>query len=95
MSSVRQKQDIIEPSQNKESLDSPSSAQLKETPRVLTRRTRWSLTWDVTRSNIEIDDCEGKPKWSVKVSELPANVQEIIVRGGLKKWVMSQIETDA
>ena len=95
VSSVHQKQDIIEPSQNKESFDSPPHVSLKGTPRVLTRRTGWSLSWDARRSKVEIDEGKGKPKWSMKVSELPANVQEIIVTGGLKKWVKSQIEADA
>ncbi|ERF72350.1 hypothetical protein EPUS_06106 [Endocarpon pusillum Z07020] len=83
--SVHQKQDVTGSSQSKESFDSSSHAPLKETPRVLTWRTCWSLNWDVRRSKVEIDEGEGKPKWSVKVSELPANVQEIIVRGGSKK----------
>jgi homoaconitate hydratase len=89
--SAHQKQDITEPSQNKEFLDSPPPAPFKETPRVLTRRTGWTLTWDVRRSKVEIDEGDGKPKWSVKVGELLANVQEIIARGGLEKWVKSQI----
>ena len=93
--SVHQKQDITEPSQNKESLDSPRPTTFKETSRVLTRRTGWTLTWDVRRSKVEIYEGDGKPKWSVKVGELPANVQEIIARGGLEKWVKSQIESAA
>ena len=92
ISSVHLKQEITEPSQNKESLDSPTPAPLKETSRMLTRRTGWTLTWDVRRSKVEIDEGDGKQKWSVKVGELPANVQEIIARGGLEKWVKSQID---
>ena len=93
--SVHQKQDVTELSQNKESLDSPPAAPFKKTPRVLTRRTGWTLTWDVRRCKVEIDEGDGKPKWSVKVGELPANVQEIIARGGLEKWVKSQMEAAA
>jgi len=52
-------------------------------------------TWDVTRSKVEVDEGVGKVKWSVKVGELPANVQEIIARGGLEKWVKSQLESAA
>ena len=90
--SVDPKQSITEPSQNKESLDSPPPAPLKKATRVLTRRTGWTLTWDVRRSKVEIDEGDGRAKWSVKVGELPANVQEIIARGGLEKWVKAQIE---
>ena len=93
--SVHQKKDVVEPSHNKESLDSPPPAPVKEVPRVLTRRTGWTLTWDVRRSKVEINEGEGKSKWSVKVGELPANVQEIIARGGLENWVKSQIEAAA
>lgn len=91
------RQDITEPPQNKESLDSPPPAPLQEdtSSKVLTRRTGWTLTWDVRRSKVEIDEGDGKPKWSVKVGDLPANVQEIIARGGLENWVKSQIETAA
>ena len=93
--SMKQEQDISEPSQNKESLDSPPTAPLKGTPRVLTRRTGWTLTWDVRRSKVEIDEGDGKLTWSVKVGELPTNVQEIIAKGGLEKWIKSQIDTAA
>ncbi|KAL3455697.1 homoaconitase [Aspergillus heterothallicus] len=60
--------------------------------KVLTRRTGWTLTWDVRRSTIEIQEGESGPKWSHKVGELPANVQEIIAKGGLEKWVKNAIE---
>ena len=90
--SAHQKQEITEPSQNKESLDSPPPAPLKETPRVLTRRTGWTLTWDVRRSRVEVEEVETGKRWSERVGELPANVQEIIAKGGLEKWVRSQIE---
>ena len=89
---AQQKQDIIEPSQNKESLDSPPPAPPKEASRILTRRTGWTLTWDVRRSRVEVQEGETGAKWSEKVGELPANVQEIIARGGLEKWVKSEIK---
>lgn len=38
---------IVEPSLNRESLDSPTSAPLKENEKTLTRRTGWTLTWNV------------------------------------------------
>ena len=86
---------VIEPSQNKDSLDSPPPAPPKQTPQVLTRRTGWQLTWDVRTSRVTIEEGEGKPAWSVKVGELPTNVQEIIAKGGLEKWVRAQIEAAA
>ena len=90
--SMRQKHDLKEPTLNKESLDSPPPAPLKEAPRVLTRRTGWRLTWDVKKSKVFIDEGPGKQTWSVKVGELPVNVQEIIAKGGLEKWVKAQIK---
>ncbi|CAK7266133.1 mitochondrial Homoaconitase [Sporothrix epigloea] len=58
---------------------------------VLTRRTGWSLVWDVRRSKVTVTEGPGGASWSQKVGELPPNVQEIIARGGLEKWVKSQI----
>ena len=59
--------------------------------KVLTRRTGWILTWDVRRSRLEIQEGENGPKWTHKVGELPPNVQEIIAKGGLEKWVKNAI----
>lgn len=53
--------------------------------KVLTRRTGWKLVWDVGRSKVVVTKGEGGETWSVKVGELPPNVQEIIARGGLEK----------
>ena len=47
--------------------------------------------WDVRRSRVDVVEGEGGKKWSQKVGELPPNVQEIIARGGLEKWVQAQI----
>ncbi|KAF9892169.1 mitochondrial Homoaconitase [Aspergillus nanangensis] len=58
----------------------------------LTRRTGWTLTWDVRKSQIEVQEGENGPKWTHKVGELPPNVQEIIAKGGLEKWVKNSIE---
>jgi len=63
----------------------------KPEEKVLTRRTGWTLTWDVRRSRIEVQEGEGGPKWTHKVGELPPNVQEIIAKGGLEKWVKNAI----
>jgi homoaconitate hydratase len=59
----------------------------------LTRRTGWTLTWDVRRSQIEVQEGPNGAKWTHKVGELPPNVQEIIAKGGLEKWVKNAIET--
>lgn len=59
----------------------------------LTRRTGWKLTWDVRRSQIEVQEGPNGEKWTQRVGELPPNVQEIIAKGGLEKWVKNTIET--
>lgn len=58
---------------------------------VLTRRTGWKLVWDLKRSKVIVTE-KGGETWSQKVGELPPNVQEIISRGGLEKWVKAEIE---
>ena len=88
------RQNIDEPGLNKDSLDSPPPAPQK-TPsqeKMLTRRTGWRLTWDVRRSKVIVQEGDNGPIWSQKVGELPPNVQEIIARGGLEKWVQKEIE---
>ena len=88
------RQAVAEPSQNRESLDSPPPAaqNVPEAEKVLTRRTGWTFTWDVRRSKVEIEEGEGGKAWTQKVGSLPPNVQEIIARGGLEKWVKGEIE---
>jgi len=93
-SSVVSRTDVAEPDQNRESLDSPPPA-VQSRPKdetVLTRRTGWRFLWDVRRSRVEVEEGRGGAKWSQKVGELPPNVQEIIARGGLEKWVKKEIE---
>lgn len=63
--------------------------------RVLTRRTGWTLTWDVKRSLVEVTEGPGGETWTEKVGELPANVQEIIAAGGLEAWVKAEINKAA
>jgi homoaconitate hydratase len=90
---VKEKTDVKEPAENKDSLDSPPPAQ-QATPteeKVLTRRTGWKFVWDVRRSKVIITEGKGGETWSQKVGELPPNVQEIIARGGLEKWVKAEI----
>ncbi|EED12510.1 homoaconitase LysF [Talaromyces stipitatus ATCC 10500] len=57
---------------------------------VPTRRTGWTLTWDVRRSQIEVREHDGTT-WTHRVGELPPNVQEIIAKGGLENWVKNAI----
>jgi homoaconitate hydratase len=86
-------QAIKEPSLNRESLDSPppaATAQPAES-KQLTRRTGWTLEWDVRRSTVSVQEGPEGRKWNVKVGELPPNVQEIIALGGLENWVKKEI----
>jgi homoaconitate hydratase len=87
---------VTEPSQNRDSLDSPPPApqNVPAKEKMLTRRTGWTLTWDVRRSRVEVTEGEKGERWNVKVGELPANVQEIIARGGLEKWVKGELERE-
>lgn len=59
--------------------------------KLLTRRTGWKLLWDLRRSKVVVTEKNGET-WSQKVGEMPPNVQEIIARGGLEKWVKAEIE---
>ncbi|KAI9822229.1 MAG: mitochondrial Homoaconitase [Thelocarpon impressellum] len=88
---------IAEPTQNKESLDSPPpNPPTPSGPRVLTRRTGWHFTWDVACSEVVVREAAGadgtRREWRQKVGELPPNVQEIVARGGLEGWVRGEIE---
>lgn len=93
-SPVVPRMNVTEPDKNWESLDSPPPAVQSQPKRekVLTRRTGWRFLWDVRRSRVEVEEGPGGAKWSQKVGELPPNVQEIIARGGLEKWVKKEIE---
>jgi homoaconitate hydratase len=56
-------QDIKEPSENRESLDSPPPA-AQTTPKQekkFTRRTGWTFTWDVRFFKVTIQEGEGGP----------------------------------
>ena len=90
----KSQQQITEPTQNRESLDSPPPApqNIPSQEKMLTRRTGWTFVWDVRRSRVEVQEGEGGAKWTQKVGELPPNVQEIIARGGLEKWVKREID---
>ncbi|KAM0276554.1 hypothetical protein ACHAQH_006655 [Verticillium albo-atrum] len=58
--------------------------------KVLTRRTGWTLKWDLRRSKVTVTE-KGGETWSVKVGEMPPNVQDIIGQGGLEPWIQKQI----
>jgi homoaconitate hydratase len=83
-------QSVTEPDRNKQSLDSVPAPKQEN---ALTRRTDWLFTWDVRRSVVEIREGEGGDTWTQSVGELSANVQEIIARGGLEKWVQKELES--
>ena len=87
-------QAVLEPSYNRESLDSPTPGP-QTTPKqekILTRRTGWKFTWDVRTSKVHIEEGEGGPRWSESVAKLPLNFQDIIARGGLERWVKNKID---
>ncbi|KAK0310270.1 mitochondrial Homoaconitase [Friedmanniomyces endolithicus] len=85
---------ITEPTQNKQSLDSPPPAPISKPAKqsALTVRTGWTFTWDVRRSRVVVVEGDGGREWTQRVGELPPNVQEIIARGGLEGWVRGEIE---
>jgi homoaconitate hydratase len=84
---------ITEPTQNKQSLDTPPPAptSVPSQEKRLTRRTGWTFTWDVKRSQVIVQEGPEGKTWSQKVGELPPNVQDIIARGGLEKWVGKEL----
>ncbi|KAF2878513.1 homoaconitase mitochondrial precursor [Massariosphaeria phaeospora] len=86
-------QNMQEPSQNRESLDSPPPGAVTQPAQAkqLTRRTGWTLEWDVRRSTVSVQEGSDGARWNVKVGELPPNVQEIIALGGLESWVRKEI----
>jgi homoaconitate hydratase len=56
-----------------------------------TRRTGWTLTWDVARSVVQVQEGEGGESWEEKVGEFAENLQEIVAKGGLENWVKHEI----
>lgn len=88
--------EVTEPFGNKEnqqSLDSTTPGPVAPAEKKLSRRTGWKLVWDVKKSQIQVTEGEGGKTWTEKVGELPPNVQEIIAKGGLEKWVQKEIST--
>lgn len=60
--------------------------------KFLTRRTGWTLGWDVRKSKVTITESDGKSS-SQKLAEPPPNVPEVIANGGLEKWIKAEIGT--
>ena len=82
---------VDEPTANEQSLDAPPPGPVEVKERKLTRRTGWTLTWDVRRSIVEVQEGKGGATWTERVGELPANVQAIIAAGGLEGWVREEL----
>ncbi|OAL25998.1 homoaconitase [Fonsecaea nubica] len=59
--------------------------------KVPTRRTGWTLTWDISRSTIEVQEGENGERWEQKVGEFPENLQEIVAKGGLVGWIKAEL----
>lgn len=56
-----------------------------------TRRTGWTLTWDVARSVVEVQEGRDGDRWEEKVGEFAENLQEIIAKGSLENWIKHEI----
>jgi homoaconitate hydratase len=66
--------------------------------KIPTRRTGWTLTWDIKRSVIEVQEGPDGEKWEEKVGEFAESLQDIIAKGGLENWTKHEIakmEADA
>lgn len=61
----------------------------------LTRRTGWTLKWDIPNSLVTVSDEAGEVVLTNKVGELGTNLQEIIIEGGLEGWVRAQLKESA
>ena len=59
--------------------------------KIPTRRTGWTLTWDITRNVVEVQEGKNGERWEEKVGEFPENLQEIIAKGGLVEWIKHEI----
>lgn len=58
----------------------------------LTKRTGWTLKWDVKKSLVTVTNKEGEVVLNQKVGELGENLQDIIIEGGLEGWVRAQLK---
>jgi homoaconitate hydratase len=59
--------------------------------KIPTRRTGWTLTWDVRRSVIVVQEGPDGETWEEKVGEFAESLQDIISKGGLENWVKHEI----
>ncbi|KAI8960349.1 homoaconitase [Daldinia sp. FL1419] len=66
-------------------------ATFPSTNKIPTRRTGWTLTWDVARSVVVVQEGENGDRWEEKVGEFAENLQEIIAKGGLSNWIKHEI----
>lgn len=57
-----------------------------------TIRTGLFARWDVKSATVTVKDSEGNEVLKEKVGELGESMQEIIVEGGLEKWVSNQLK---
>ncbi|KAM0451702.1 hypothetical protein ACHAO4_005657 [Trichoderma viride] len=62
-----------------------------QTSKIPTRRTGWTLTWDIARSVIKVQEGENGEVWEEKVGEFSENLQEIIAKGGLVGWIKHEL----
>ncbi|UKZ88714.1 uncharacterized protein TrAFT101_004455 [Trichoderma asperellum] len=59
--------------------------------KIPTRRTGWTLTWDIARSVIKLQEGKNGEVWEEKVGESSENLQEIIAKGGLVGWIKHEL----
>ncbi|EPS40647.1 hypothetical protein H072_5475 [Dactylellina haptotyla CBS 200.50] len=64
---------------------------------MATRRTGWTLEWDIERSWVSVTEkVNGEEKtWGKRVGDLPPNVQDIISKGGLESWVKAELKKES
>ncbi|KAF3931405.1 hypothetical protein ABW19_dt0201563 [Dactylella cylindrospora] len=69
----------------------------KDEKPVATRRTGWTLEWDIERSWVSVTErVNGEERtWGKRVGDLPPNVQDIISKGGLESWVKAELKKEA
>ncbi|TWU72315.1 mitochondrial Homoaconitase [Metarhizium rileyi] len=68
-------------------------ANFASSDKARTRRTGWTLTWDVARSVVKVQEGPDGHCWEEKVGEFAEKLQDIIAKGGLMNWVKHEIST--
>ncbi|KAI9775547.1 MAG: mitochondrial Homoaconitase [Geoglossum umbratile] len=66
-------------------------AMFTSSDKLPTRRTGWTLTWDVARGVVKVQEGENGDHWEEKVGEFAENLQEIVAKGGLENWIKHEI----